>query len=133
MTWCDSSVLNTVRTVKSRKSSGRDAIVERHGTLFHFSNNVRYQQLCQDYLSSAKKFRLFDSTPYAAGRAVISHRTRDYILHYDDVVSVKKKVDYINEKGLAGIVVWEFIYDDSMGICFDVRVPLLKAANEKCR
>ncbi|XP_055862833.1 acidic mammalian chitinase-like [Biomphalaria glabrata] len=105
----------------------------RHGTLFHFSNNVRYQQLCQDYLSSAKKFRLFDSTPYAAGRAVISHRTRDYILHYDDVVSVKKKVDYINEKGLAGIVVWEFIYDDSMGICFDVRVPLLKAANEKCR
>ena len=50
---------------------------------------------------------------------------------YDNVRSIKAKVDYINEMELGGAMVWALDFDDFTGkFCGDGKYPLLKAINE---
>ncbi|KAJ3653205.1 hypothetical protein Zmor_012469 [Zophobas morio] len=53
----------------------------------------------------------------------------DQWVGYDNVESVKLKIDFANEKGLGGAMVWSLDTDDFKGICGE-KYPLLKAINE---
>eukprot|EP00105_Crassostrea_gigas_P040449 XP_019924597.1 PREDICTED: probable chitinase 3 [Crassostrea gigas] len=50
---------------------------------------------------------------------------------YDDIESLKRKVDFVNSKGLGGTMVWTLDLDDFTGSCGDGKYPLLRAINQE--
>ena len=53
------------------------------------------------------------------------------LVTYDNVRSIKAKVDYVKEIDLGGVMVWALDFDDFTGqFCDDGKYPLLTAINE---
>ncbi|XP_076438091.1 chitotriosidase-1-like [Babylonia areolata] len=50
---------------------------------------------------------------------------------YDDVESIKEKVDYAVQKGLGGVSIWSIDMDDFHGICGGGHYPLMNAIREQ--
>ena len=45
---------------------------------------------------------------------------------YDNLQSVQKKLDFVMEHHLGGVMVWEVNGDDSTGHCGDGKFPMMK-------
>ena len=48
-------------------------------------------------------------------------------LSYENLKSIHKKLDYVQEKKLGGSMVWAVDGDDSKGHCGDGKFPMMKA------
>lgn len=57
----------------------------------------------------------------------------DQWVSYDDVESIKTKVSFVKDLGLAGVRVWAIDLDDFRGKCSDQAesYPLLKTINQE--
>jgi chitinase len=53
----------------------------------------------------------------------------DQWVSYDDASTIADKTEFINERGLGGVVVWSLENDDFKGTCGQGNFPLLKAVN----
>lgn len=52
----------------------------------------------------------------------------DYIVNF---IVCLNQVDFVNSKGLGGIMVWTLDLDDFTGSCGDGKYPLLRAINQE--
>lgn len=52
-------------------------------------------------------------------------------LGYDDETSVRAKVDYIKQHGLAGAMVWSIDTDDHRGFCTGKKFPIIATIDEE--
>ena len=53
----------------------------------------------------------------------------DQWVGYDNVESIKYKMEYIKKKGLGGALVWDTSTDDFKGNCGEGKYPILSAVN----
>ncbi|KAK0057174.1 chitotriosidase-1, partial [Biomphalaria pfeifferi] len=96
----------------------------------------RFSEFCQFLAKGIQVQRLSDGGPYVTGRVLENHPmpfTGDFIYYYEDDVSLKAKVDYVKQKGLGGIMLWDFWNDDIMGTCRRGPYPILRAVRSECR
>lgn len=49
---------------------------------------------------------------------------------YDNVKSIKAKVNYAKKNNLAGVMMWSIDYDDHKNACGGGKFPLLKAIRD---
>ena len=56
----------------------------------------------------------------------------DQWVGYDDVKSIQLKIEFANEMGLGGAMVWSLDTDDFLGKCGE-KYPLMKAINQNLK
>uniref|UniRef100_A0A2C9KZF1 GH18 domain-containing protein n=1 Tax=Biomphalaria glabrata TaxID=6526 RepID=A0A2C9KZF1_BIOGL len=102
----------------------------------YLSAGVRsYDVFCNILKEHATKIQhLSDQAPYLCTEDWRENRLYKKFIHYfEDALSLKAKANYINQKGLGGFIMWEFILDDSWGACNEGVYPLLRILSQECK
>uniref|UniRef100_A0A2C9LLQ3 GH18 domain-containing protein n=1 Tax=Biomphalaria glabrata TaxID=6526 RepID=A0A2C9LLQ3_BIOGL len=93
--------------------------------------HLDYDLICKklyDYQKlKGRKMRYPDTCPY------YFYDNDEYLLYYDDAISLISKVRYAKEMGLAGVDIWEVSNDDMTGVCGEGPFPLLHLVSQECR
>uniref|UniRef100_A0A2C9M3E6 GH18 domain-containing protein n=1 Tax=Biomphalaria glabrata TaxID=6526 RepID=A0A2C9M3E6_BIOGL len=96
---------------------------------------VSYDKLCPFLNTGVKVQRLSDNGPYVMGEKLDYLNPvfdGDFIYYYEDDISLKAKIDYAKQKGLAGIMFWDIWYDDFKGACNRGKFPFLNLIHREC-
>ncbi|KAK0054906.1 chitinase-3-like protein 1 [Biomphalaria pfeifferi] len=102
----------------------------------YLSAGVRsYDAFCGILKQHATKIQhLSDQAPYLCTEDWSEGRLIEKCIHYfEDALSLKAKANYINQKGLGGFIMWEFIMDDIWGDCNEGLYPLLRILSQECK
>ncbi|KAI8783179.1 chitotriosidase-1, partial [Biomphalaria glabrata] len=96
---------------------------------------TRFSEFCPFLAKGIQVQRLSDGGPYVTGRVLENHSMPfygDFIYYYEDDVSLKAKVDYVKQKGLGGIMLWDIWNDDFNATCRRGPYPILRAIRSEC-
>ncbi|XP_055878192.1 chitotriosidase-1-like [Biomphalaria glabrata] len=102
----------------------------------YLSAGVRsYDIFCRILKEHATKIQhLSDQAPYLCTEEWRDNRLHQKCIHYfEDALSLKAKANYINQKGLGGFIMWEFIKDDFWGACNEGLYPMLRILSQECK
>ncbi|XP_055863162.1 chitotriosidase-1-like [Biomphalaria glabrata] len=97
---------------------------------------IENYKICPILRSGYTVHRLEDKSPYLIGPRVDGfyyYFRGNFLYYYEDEDSIKVKVDYIKQKGLGGIHLWEISNDDFANRCNRGQYPILTAINRDCR
>uniref|UniRef100_A0A2C9LQK1 GH18 domain-containing protein n=1 Tax=Biomphalaria glabrata TaxID=6526 RepID=A0A2C9LQK1_BIOGL len=92
-------------------------------------------EFCRILKQHATKIQhLSDQAPYLCTEEWRDNRLDQKCIHYfEDALSLKAKANYINQKGLGGFIMWEFIKDDFWGACNEGLYPMLRILSQECK
>ncbi|KAL3289216.1 hypothetical protein HHI36_003650 [Cryptolaemus montrouzieri] len=82
-----------------------------------------YLEICQLHKDGIVTWDDYEKTPYMVDG--------NLWIGYDNEQSLKEKIKYIKQEGLAGIMIWSIETDDTRGVCGGQKWPLLNAINEE--
>ncbi|KAK0097936.1 hypothetical protein PV326_012615 [Microctonus aethiopoides] len=87
---------------------------------------LAYYEICEN-IAKSDEWEVVQPNPKAMGPYAV--RGNQWV-GYDDEEIVRVKAQYVNEKGLGGIMFWSIDNDDFRGKCHDRPYPLIEAAKE---
>ncbi|KAK0178898.1 hypothetical protein PV327_007739 [Microctonus hyperodae] len=87
---------------------------------------LAYYEICEN-IAKSDEWEVVQPNPKAMGPYAV--RGNQWV-GYDDEEIVRIKAQYVNEKGLGGIMFWSIDNDDFRGKCHDRPYPLIEAAKE---
>ncbi|XP_014289753.1 probable chitinase 2 [Halyomorpha halys] len=86
---------------------------------------IAYHELCYD-MKTVQGWN--EETDVASATPVAYYGNR--FVSYDNAESLKKKAALVKKYNLGGIMLWSLDMDDFLGLCHNVRYPLLTAVTE---